>query len=183
MPHLAAPLRVMTAAALAGGVVVAMAAATANADPTTTPTSSTPTASPADLNTLAATLSKGYGLNNCTPQNIINGELASLACGQSPDPSGPVQAKYILFTNGGNLATVFKNSIKDDVLTACGDQGQSPTSWHQGSSTTSAGSVACGTYQNGAEIIWTNDAKNILSYIRASNTDVGSLFQWWRANG
>ena len=36
---------------------------------------------------------------------------------------------------------------------------------------------------SGAEIIWTNDAKNVLSYIRASNTDVGSLFQWWRANG
>lgn len=179
MPHLATPLRAVTAAALVGGIVAM--AATANADPTTTPT--TPSTSPADLNTLAAATSKGYGLNNCTPQNIITGELASLSCGQSPDSSGPVQAKYILFTNGANLATVFKNSIKDDVLTACGDQGQSPTSWHQGSSTTNAGTVACGTYQNGAEIIWTNDAKNMLGYIRASNTDVGSLFQWWRANG
>jgi hypothetical protein len=179
MPHLATPLRAAMAAALVGGVVAM--AATANADPTTTPT--TPSTSPADLNTLAAATSKGYGLNNCTPQNIITGELASLSCGQSPDSSGPVQAKYILFTNGANLATVFKNSIKDDVLTACGDQGQSPTSWHQGSSTTNAGTVACGTYQNGAEIIWTNDAKSMLGYIRASNTDVGSLFQWWRANG
>jgi hypothetical protein len=180
MPYLATPLRAVAAAALVGGVVAATVASV-HADPTTTP--STPTTSPSDLNNLAATMSKGYGLNNCTPQNIITGELASLACGQSPDPSGPVQAKYILFTNGDNLATVFKNSIKDDVLTACGDQGQSPTSWHQGSSTASAGSVACGTYQSGAEIIWTNVAKNVLSYIRASNTDVGSLFQWWRANG
>ncbi len=49
--------------------------------------------------------------------------------------------------------------------------------------TTSAGSVACGTYQNAAEIIWTTDAKNVLSYIRASNTDVPTLFQWWQANG
>jgi hypothetical protein len=71
----------------------------------------------------------------------------------------------------------------DDVLTACGDRGRSPTTWHQGSSTTNAGSVACGTYQNGAEIIWTTDAKNVLSYIHASNTDVPSLYQWWRANG
>jgi hypothetical protein len=43
--------------------------------------------------------------------------------------------------------------------------------------------VACGTYQNGAEIIWTTDAKNILSYIRGSNNDVQALYQWWRANG
>jgi hypothetical protein len=180
MPYLATPLRAAMAAALVGGVVVATAA-TAHADPTTTP--STPTTSPMDLNNLAAALSKGYGLNNCTPQNIIKGELASLVCGQSPDANGPVQAKYIMFTNGDNLATVFKNSIKDDVLTACGDQGQSPTSWHQGSSTTNAGSVACGTYQNAAEIIWTNVAKNVLGYIRASNTDVQALFGWWRANG
>jgi hypothetical protein len=175
MPHLASQLRAATAAALMSSFAVTGLAA-ANADPT-------PTTTPADLNTLAAALSKGYSLGNCTSQSIIAGELASLSCGQSPDPSGPVQAKYILFTNGDNLAAVFKNSIKDDVLTACGDQGQSPTSWHQGSSTANAGKLACGTFQNGAEIIWTNDAKNVLSYIRASNTDVGSLFQWWRANG
>ncbi|BAX90786.1 serine/threonine protein kinase [Mycobacterium shigaense] len=173
MPHLAGPLRAATAAALMGCVVLA-GAATARADPT---------ASSADLNTLAAALSKGYGLNNCTPQNIVPGELAALVCGQSPDPSGPVQGKYILFANGDNLAAVFKNSINDDVLTACGDQGQSPTVWHQGNSTAKAGSIACGTYQNGAEIIWTNDAKNVLNLIRAANTDVPALFQWWHANG
>ena len=75
----------------------------------------------ADINTLAASLSKGYGLNNCTAQNLTTGELAALTCGQSPDPSGPVQAKYILFSNGDNLASSFKASIKDDVLTTCGD--------------------------------------------------------------
>jgi hypothetical protein len=175
MPYLANVLRAATAAALMGTFAFA-GAATATADPTNTGNSS-------DINTLATTLSKGYGLNNCTPQNLTSGELAALTCGQSPDPSGPVQAKYILFSTGDDLAGSFKASIKDDVLTACGDAGQSPTTWHQGSTTTNAGSLACGTYQNGAEIIWTTDAKNILSYIRASNTDVPSLYQWWRANG
>ena len=175
MPHLSTALRAATAAVLTGGFAFA-GAATASADPTGT-------GSPADMNTLAASLSKGYGLNNCTAQNLTTGELASLTCGQSPDPSGPVQAKYILFSNGDDLASSFKASIKDDVLTSCGDSGQSPTTWHQGSSTSSSGSLACGTYQNGAEIIWTTDATNILSYISASNTDVPSLYQWWRANG
>jgi hypothetical protein len=173
MRHLANPLRAATAAALTGGFVFA-AATTANADPT---------ASPADLNTLAAALSKGYGLNNCTPQRIVAAELAALACGQSPDPAGPAQAKYILFANRDSLAAAFKNSIRDDTLVACGDQGPSPTVWHQGSSAVSAGSIACGTYQNGAEIIWTNDAKNVLGLIHAANTDVPALFQWWHANG
>ncbi|MGB8391798.1 serine/threonine protein kinase [Mycobacterium sp.] len=149
--------------------------ATADADPGTT-------GSAADINTLAASLSKGYGLNNCTAQNLTRGQLAALTCGQSPDPSGPVQAKYILFSTGDDLAGSFKASIDDDVLTACGDQ-QSPTTWHQGSSTTSAGQAACGTYQNAAEVIWTTDTKNLLSYIRGSNTDVPALYQWWRANG
>jgi hypothetical protein len=175
MSHLPAMLRTATAAALISGFAFA-GTATASADPTNT-------GNPADLNTLASSLSKGYGLNNCTPQAVTGSQLARLTCGQSPDSAGPVQAKYILFSNADDLASSFKASIKDDVLTACGDSGQSPTSWHQGSSTTSSGSMACGTYQNGAEIIWTTDAKNILSLIRASNTDVPSLYQWWRANG
>jgi hypothetical protein len=175
MSHLTDALRAATAAALICNFAFA-GAATATADPTGTGSS-------ADVNTLAASLSKGYGLNNCTAQNITGGQLAALTCGQSPDPSGPVMAKYILFSNSDHLAGSFKASIKDDVLTTCGDSGQSPTTWHQGSSTTSSGSLACGTYQNGAEIIWTTDAKNILSYIRASSTDVPSLYQWWRANG
>jgi hypothetical protein len=175
MSHLSIALRAATATVLTGGFAFA-GTATATADPTNTGNSS-------DINTLAASLSKGYSIDNCTAQNITTGELAALTCGQSPDPSGPVQARYILFSNGNDLSGSFKASIKDDVLTACGDSGQSPTTWHQGTSAANAGSVACGTYQNAAEIIWTTDAKNVLSYIRASSTDVPSLYQWWRTNG
>ncbi|HET7075124.1 MAG TPA: serine/threonine protein kinase [Mycobacterium sp.] len=174
MSRLSNALRGTAATMLTGGLALA-GAPIVNADPANT-------GNPADTNTLATSLSKGYGLNNCTAQNISSGELASLTCGQSPDPAGPVQAKYILFSSADNLAGSFKASIKDDVLAACGDSGQSPTTWHQGSSSNS-GSVACGTYQNAAEVIWTTDTKNILSYIRAANTDIPSLYQWWRANG
>lgn len=175
MPPPSNALRAAAAAALVGGLAVT-GSATAAADPADT-------GSPANINTLAASLSKGYGLNNCTAQNLTSGELAALSCGQSPDPSGPVQAKYILFSNSDNLAGSFKASIKDDVLSACGDSGQSPTTWHQGGSTGDSGQLACGTYQNAAEIIWTTDSKNVLSYIRGSSTDVAALYQWWRANG
>ncbi len=175
MPHLSKALRAATAFALAGGFAFAGAAA-ATADPTNTGNS-------ADINTLAASLSKGYGLNNCTAGNIDAGELAVLTCGQNPDPAGPVQARYILLNNADSLASSFKASIKDDVLTACGDSGQSPTTWHQGSNNANSGSVACGTYQNAAEVIWTTDSKNVLGLVRGSNSDVAALYQWWRANG
>ena len=174
MSPLTNAMRTATAIALIGGSAM-VGTVTATADPGT--------GSSADINTLASALSKGYGLNNCQPAQLSGPLLAELDCGQSPDPSGPVQARYILFSNGNDLSGSFKASIKDDVLTACGDSGQSPTTWHQGTSAANAGSVACGTYQNAAEIIWTTDAKNVLSYIRASSTDVPSLYQWWRTNG
>ncbi|GAB4985248.1 hypothetical protein MAHJHV58_02600 [Mycobacterium avium subsp. hominissuis] len=169
-------LRAATAAVFTGGFVFAGSGAAA-ADPAGTP-------NPSDINTLAASLSKGYGLNNCTAGNIDRGrQLAVLTCGQSPDPKGPAQAKYVLFTNAENLATAFRATIKEDVLTPCGDAHESPSSWHKDGSSPSAGQAACGTFRNAAEIIWTIDAKNILSYLRASNTDVAALYQWWRANG
>ncbi len=167
-------LRFAAVAALMGGLAFAGTAA-ASADPDT--------GNQSDIDALAGSLSKGYDLKDCTPQPIAPGQLASLQCGQSPDPNGPAEAKYILFGNGDDLANMFKTSIKEDTLTNCGDQ-KSPTVWHQGSNATSdAGQVACGTFQNAAEVIWTIDAKNVLSYIRASNTDVPPLYEWWRNNG
>lgn len=169
MPRIRRALAAATV--LAGGVALA-GAATAD-----------PGGNAADVTTLAASLSKGYGLDNCTAQRLDAGELAALGCGQNPDAGGPVQAKYILFGNSDNLAASFKAHTKDDALTACGDSGQSPTTWHQGSDNANSGSLACGTYQNAAEIIWTTDSKKVLGLVRGPNTDVQGLYQWWRANG
>jgi hypothetical protein len=159
-------------AVLAGGLLTADVAA--GADPGT--------ANPSDINTLAATMSKGYGLNNCTPQTLTGGEIAALTCGQSPDPAGPVLAKYLLLDNGGDMAGMFIRSISEDLLTNCGDL-KSPNVWHQGGSTDPTGQVACGTFQNQAEIIWTVDSKRVVSLIRGSGSDVSALYQWWQANG
>jgi hypothetical protein len=178
MSHLSNALRAGTAAALMGSFAC-LGSATASADPTT--------GNSADVTTLAASLSKGYNLNNCIPQNVTGSQagsqLAALTCGPSSDSGGPAQAKYVLFSNPADLSGSFKASIKDDTLTSCGDTGQSPTNWHQGSATASGGTVACGTYQSAAEIIWTIDAKNVMAYVRASNNDVSTLYQWWRTNG
>lgn len=167
-------LRAATAVALMGGSAL-VGAATATADPGTGNT--------ADINTLATTLSKGYGLNNCQPAQLSGPILAELDCGQSPDDNGPAAGVYQLFTSGSDLAAAFTSGINGVSLSPCGDNGQSPGTWHQGSNGQTAGQVACGTYKNAAVITWTTDAKNVLSHIRASNTDVSALYQWWRTNG
>lgn len=117
MPPLINALHASTAAALVGGFVFA-AAAVATAGPNT--------GNAADINILAAALSKGYGLNNCTAQSVPRDALAYLQCGQSPDPIGPVLGKYFLFSNGGNLVSSFKAVIGRDNLSNCGDA-SSPT--------------------------------------------------------
>lgn len=176
MPRLSNAL-CATAAAGFMGVLALAGNAIATADPTNTGTA-------ADLNTLAASLSKGYGLNNCTAAKLGANQLAAVACGQSPDPGGPAQAKYYLFSTTDAMNAFFAANIKEDVLTTCGTNStQSPSPWHQGSAASNAGQMACGTYQNAAEIIWTNDTKHVLSYIRGQNGDASSLYQWWQANG
>ncbi|MFY2862181.1 serine/threonine protein kinase [Mycobacterium sp. THU-M104] len=176
MSHSSYALRIASLTVLAGSLVcTGTAPAAADPDPDT--------GSQSDIDTLSNTLSKGYDLKDCTPQPIAPGQLASLQCGQSPDPNGPAEAKYILFSNGNDLGNMFKASIKDDALANCGNE-KSPTKWHQGNTATSnAGQVACGTLQNAAEVIWTIDAKNVLSHIRSSNDDVPALYEWWRNNG
>jgi hypothetical protein len=148
--------------------------ATATADPNS-----------ADVNTLAALLSKGYSLSNCAAQPVSAGVLAQIACNQNADPSGPAGAQYFLYSGADGPATTFKALTSGGNLTVtnCGDS-QSPTSWQQGGST--AGQVVCGTVPgqgNAAQITWTTDAKNVLSFVRASNSDVASLYKWWLANG
>ena len=174
MSPLTKALRAASGAALMGASVI-VGTATATADPGT--------GSSADINTLAANLSKGYGLNNCQPAPLSGPILAELDCGQSPDPNGPAAGVYQLFSNGSDLGAAFTGGINGVSLSPCGDNGQSPGTWHTGSTGATAGQVACGTYKNAAVITWTTDAKNVLSHIRASNTDVNALYQWWRTNG
>lgn len=168
MSHLKRAVQAATAAALMGTFAY-VGAPTANADPT-----------PND--TLVGLLSKGYSTTNCSAKEPASGMVAVMECGQNTDSAGPVVAKYMLFSNSTDLGSAFTAAIKDDTLANCGDA-KSPTVWQQGNSTASAGQVACGTYQGQAEVIWTTDAKNVLSFIRASNTDTAALYQWWRTKG
>jgi hypothetical protein len=174
MSRLTNALRAATAVALMGGSAI-VGTATSTADPD----------SP-DVDTLAGALSKGYSLKNCAPEPTSAGVLAQIACNQNTDPNGPAGAQYFLFPSADALASTFKTSIHQDGvnLTNCGNS-QSPAPWSQYQGNT-AGQVACATMQQQggvAQIMWTTDAKNVMSFIRASNDDVGSLYNWWLTKG
>jgi hypothetical protein len=144
-----------------------------------------PNNSSPDASTLAAALSKGYSLDNCQPTDLsLNYVLAALVCGQSSDPKGPSSGRYILFSNGTDMAGSFDAVLKDNSLTNCGtDSSQSPTTWSLGTSGQTAGRLACGTHQNAATVTWTNYSKKVMGHIVGSSSDVDALYQWWTANG
>ncbi|OBA59218.1 hypothetical protein A5647_18005 [Mycobacterium sp. 1100029.7] len=150
----------------------------------------TATATADNYDTLSSALSKGYSSSNCSPQatSEVQGSfpsgtvIAVLQCGQNSDANGPMGGKFFLFGNSADTASSFTKLISGDTLANCGDA-KSPTTWHQGSNTDSAGQVACGTDSGQAEVLWTVDAKNVLAFIRASNGDTASLYKWWQANG
>jgi hypothetical protein len=168
MSRLTNALRATTCAALMGSFAC-LGTATATAD--------------SNSDTLFGSLSKGYTQSNCNTTDPLSGSLATVLCGQSPDSSGPAKALYALYSSSTDLSGAFTANLKDETLSPCGDNQQNPTVWHQGNSTASAGQVACGIYQGNAEVIWTTDAKNVLSYVRAGNGDVPSLYKWWQSNG
>jgi hypothetical protein len=172
MPHLATALSAATATVLTGAFAC-LGSAVASADP-------------GDV--LTSVLSKGYSPSNCSAQAVSEVAdafptvLAVQACGPNAQPNGPAAAKYFLFPSAGDTSSSFTKLIGTDKLVNCGSE-SSPTSWHQGSTTDTAGQVACGTDKDQAEVIWTNAAKNVLAFVRASNSDTASLFQWWVKEG
>ncbi|MFV0495248.1 serine/threonine protein kinase [Mycobacterium sp.] len=180
MSALVTVLRAVACAALVGGAGCA-GIATVGADPEPPPAPA-PAPDPQDI--LADALSRGYSMSNCGPEEPPPpGVVVALSCGQNSDGSGPAMATYLLYSDVTSLRNGFSAAIQNESLTTCGDTEQSPTTWRLGSTGAAAGKVACGTFQDAAEIIWTTEAKNVLSYIRGQNVDVRALYNWWRIKG
>lgn len=147
-----------------------------------TVTATADTGSSADVNTLAASLAKGYGLNNCQSSPLTGAELAELQCGPNPDSGGPASAVYQLFKSANDLSGAYASNLKDVTLSSCSGSGsKDPGPWHQASSDQAGGQMACGTYKGVSLVLWTVDGKNVLGSI-FSKADVPSLYKWWQAN-
>ncbi|WP_204081541.1 serine/threonine-protein kinase [Mycobacterium riyadhense] len=161
---------------------------TTPSSPTTTspPTTTTP-ADPQSR--LFSMLPSGYATGKCTPttpkpNSVWTGAIAMLDCGQNSNDGGPSRAVYGLFPTLGALKQAFNDDIGAVELANCPGQGPSPDTWHYAKTPdVVAGMIACGTYKNHPNVIWSNEAKLMLSDIFGDPPTLDDLHNWWAKYG
>ena len=110
-------------------------------------------------------LPKGYAAGACTPTTPKSGSvwvntIAMVDCQQNTNEGGPSRAIYGLFPSLDTLKSAFTDDIAAVQLTNCPGEGASPLTWHyEQDPTVAAGMLACGTYKNHPNVIWSNESK------------------------
>jgi serine/threonine-protein kinase len=152
---------------------------------TTTTTQNTPTSDAQSR--LLSTLPAGYPNGTCVPttpkpNSIWANTLAMVDCGQNTDQGGPSRAVYGLFANADVLSTAFNDDIHTNgvQLMNCPGSGPSPDTWHHNKTpTVNVGMIACATYNNHTNLIWSNQAKLVLSDVFGDPPAIADLYKWW----
>jgi serine/threonine kinase PknH len=189
-PIVAAAAAVVVVAAVAGGIWLALKPSPtpvpnqpkAGAGKTAPPSSPAPTDGQTRLLSL---LPPGYVAGACTPvtpesDSIWTAAVAMVACGQNTQPGGPSKATYGLFPTPDTLKKAFKDDLANVSLVNCPGEGASPVTWHYDQTPNDlAGMIACGTYNNHPNVIWSNDAKLMLSDVAGDPATVEDLHTWW----
>ena len=131
-------------------------------------------------------LPSGYASGACTPAtpdpgSIWVGATTMVTCGQNTQPGGPTRATYGLFPNVESLKKAFTADVANVNLADCPGEGASPAPWQpNGAPSETGGMVACGTYNNQPNLIWTFDKRLMLSDV-AGGQAVADLHKWWDA--
>ncbi|CAM4226250.1 Serine/threonine-protein kinase PknH [Mycobacterium basiliense] len=154
------------------------------------PTSSPPTTPAGDPQSrLMSYLPSGYSSGTCTattpkPNSVWTGAVAMLNCGQNTNQGGPSRAVYGLFPNLAALKQAFNDDIAAVDLMNCPGEGPSPDGWHYDRTPNeTAGMIACGTYKNHPNVIWSNEAKLMLSDVFGDPATLDELHTWWAKYG
>jgi serine/threonine protein kinase len=165
----------------AGGIT------TTRPTPSSGSTSKTTTTETSDLQSkLLNSMPSGYASGVCTPatpkpNSIWVNALAMFDCEQNTNPGGPARAVYGLFASTDTLNKAFTDDIGANGLQLlnCPGQGPSPDGWHYDKSpSVTAGQIACATYKNHPNVIWSNQAKLTLSDVFGNGT-IDDLHTWW----
>lgn len=134
---------------------------------------------------LMALLSGGHDSSNCKPISTpAGGALATVDCGPATTPGGPLSTRYSLFADQAALEAGFDGAVEvnSELLQCPGSNIDSPTTWHFTETPDEiAGSIACGTYNNRPDLVWTNDAGLLL--VDAQGPDLEELHEWWLQYG
>jgi serine/threonine-protein kinase len=138
-----------------------------------------------DQDRLLSLLPSGYLAGVCTPATAESGSVwvnavAMVSCGQNTKPGGPTHATYGLFPTPASLKKAFTDDVANTSLVKCRGESRSPANWHydQGPNET-AGMLACGTYNNHPNVIWTYDEKLMLSDVAGDPATIEDLHTWW----
>jgi serine/threonine-protein kinase len=192
-----AGVAVLVVVLIAAGIGIVMATSgndsnkhTIASTTTTTTTSSTPTTTTSSVaeaqSRLRNAIPAGYGTGVCKPttpkpSSIWVNALAMLDCGQNTNQGGPARAVYGLFADVDTLDKAFTDDIgaNGSQLMNCPGEGPSPEGWHYDKTPNdTAGQIACATYKNQANVVWSNTAKLTLSDV-FSDGSIEDLHNWW----
>ncbi|MGE2692230.1 serine/threonine-protein kinase [Mycolicibacterium pulveris] len=114
----------------------------------------------------------------CTPNKLWSDAVAAVDCAPASTGDGHDAAFYALYGDADTLESQFQDVIADDVLTACPGADDSPTNWNYDDGSDDAeGSLACGTSDGTADIVWTNTSDLLLGI--ASGRELNRLYHWW----
>ena len=151
-----------------------------SASATTAATTAAPGSNPDDARLLSL-LPRGYSTNACQPTRPPVGDaLSTVDCGPGSAPGAPAAARYSLFSDLNRLNQHFEASIRQNsALSQCPGTGvDSPTAWHYKSTPDrNAGRIACGTYNNLADVVWTKESDFLLGDAQGAKLD--DLHRWW----
>lgn len=125
-------------------------------------------------------LPRGYDSNNCSQVSSPNRQaLVTVQCGQTSDLHSPPSATFSLYPNATALANAFQNGIAEDTVTPCPNGDQSPGTWaNDAAPNVPAGSILCGNYDNGPDLMWTKNSDLLLGDIQGP--DLNALYRFWQ---
>lgn len=130
---------------------------------------------------LMGLLSGGHDSSNCEPAAPpAAGAVATVDCTQAITPGGPAFTRYSLFDDKTTLDAAFQEAVAvNSELLQCPSSGvESPTTWHYTETPDQVvGQIACGTYNDNADLVWTNN--EVLLLADAQGPDLEDLHSWW----
>jgi serine/threonine protein kinase len=151
-----------------------------------TPRTTEPTENPDSFDAkLTSLLPQGYDNSVCQPVHPpVLSALATVECGPSSLQGGPTSARYSLFADQGALDKAFDDTIR--LITEfqqCPASGtDSPTTWHYTDTPDNVqGRIACGTYNNIPDVVWSKNADLLLGDSLGQNLE--DLHNWWLKYG
>jgi serine/threonine-protein kinase len=167
--------------------------ATSTPTPTKTTTSTTittTTTATGDLEgQLLSLVPPGYPGGTCTsatpkPNTVWSDALAVVDCDQNTNPGGPSKARYALFANPSVLKDATDADIKLLTLATCPGGTNNPETWqHPNAPKVDVGVVACGTYNNHPNMVWSNQVKLLLCDVFGDPPTIEELHTWWTKFG